>query len=137
MKIEKVIYELYESDYSYIKDITEADAHEIDREIYLVLDNGKHIYISWSNEPMQFSVGYKDHHWFKNEPDKTMEATSWKIWKDTIGQEFEFVYHDKNNQVLELKSTNTSVYFAPLEKENNNWSIDVLHISNTLPTVGS
>ena len=132
-----MLYELYDSDYSYIKDKQDADSHEINREIYLVINNGKHVYISWSDKPMQFSVGYKESRWFKNEPDKTLDASTWKIWRDIIDQECELIFHDNNHQILELKCNNTSVYFAPLEAKENNWSIDVLHISNNVPCISS
>ena len=131
--LHKVIYELYDSDYLYIQDKIDADTHEIDREIDLVLDNGKHIYISWSDKPIQFSVGYKDSRWFNNESDKTLDASSWKMWKPLIGEGFELVFHGDNNQILELRARNTSIYFSPLEIKDQNWSIDVLHISSNKP----
>lgn len=135
--VTKVIYELYNSDYSYIKDRLDADTHEIDREICLVLDDGKNIYISWTESPIQYSIDYKGSRWFKNEPDKVLEASSWKLWKPIIGKVFELIFHDKNNQLLELRCKNASVYFSPLEISEPggepNWESDVLHISSNKP----
>jgi hypothetical protein len=135
--VTKIIYELYNSDFSNIKDSLDADTHEIDREIYIALDDGERIYISWANTPIEYSIDYKESSWFENESEKVLDASSWKIWKPIIGKSFELIFHDKNKQLLELKSKNASIYFSPLEicgsSDGPSWSTDVLHISSNKP----
>jgi len=136
--VSKVIYELYESDYLYLKDKLDDDTHEINREICLVLDNGEHIYISWADTPIQFSIGYNKSRRFQNKPDKTLEASSLKLWKPIIGEVFDLIFHDKNKQLLELRCKNKSIYFAPQETNENtgeSWNTDILHISSNKPPI--
>lgn len=135
MKIEKVVYELYESDYSCIRGHENSDMHEIDREICLDLEDGRHIYVTWVSEPVQYAVGYKEGRWNVNEPDILIEASEWKIWRPLIKKNCEFIYHDEWHQILELKCNESSIYFS--SQEEGSWLSDVLHISATKPVCGN
>lgn len=44
MKIQKVVYELYESDYSGIVGHENNDSHEINGEVHLITDDGENFY---------------------------------------------------------------------------------------------
>ncbi len=135
MKIEKVIYELYESDYLCIKGNENSNVHEIDREVRIELEDGMHVYVSWSNEPVQYSVGYKEERWNINVPEITIDVSSWKMWGGLIGQSCKFIYNDKAHQILELKCSEHSIFFS--SQEDGCWEMDVLHISSSKPTVSS
>jgi hypothetical protein len=131
MKISKVFYELFNSDYLSIKGHENDDFHEIDREICLEFTDGTKIYISWADKPIQFCIGHKDSSWNINQPEIILDASEWKIWKNIINQEVEIIYLDNEKQILELKSKNTSIFLS--SQENCNWETDVLHISLIKP----
>lgn len=135
MKIVKVVYELFESDYSRILGHENDNSHEIDREVRLITDDGANIYVSWANEPIQFSVGYKDSSWNINKPEREIEASHWNMWKPIIRQECKLVYVNKEHQILELKSSGGSIYFS--SQEQGCWESDVLHISTNRPKYSS
>jgi len=133
MKLKRVVYELYEVDLVSLHDHPEW--HEIDREIYLEFENGEKKFFSWCNEPIQYSVGIKDHRFNVNEPDHVMDASSWNMWQGLIGNEVEFISREESHQILELRGQGTSVYLSSQEK--GSWFSDVLHISKTLPKFSS
>ncbi|PHS16809.1 MAG: hypothetical protein COA86_11115 [Kangiella sp.] len=128
MKLKRVIYELYEIDLVSLHD--QSEWHEIDREIFLEFDNGEKMYFSWCNEPVQFSIGSKNHRFNENQPDHIVDASGWDIWKDLIGDNIQFTYKE-THQILEVKGQSKSVYLSSQEK--GSWYADVLHISDTLP----
>jgi len=135
MKLNKVLYELYESDHSCIKGHENSEVHEIDREICLEFDEGNRIYVSWTDAPIQFSVDYKESQWNMNNPDIVVDASSWKMWKPLIGKSCEFIFHGEEHQVLELKCSDKSIYFSSQDK--GSWFSDVLHISASKPLYNS
>ncbi len=130
MKVQKVVYQLFESDYEDIAARKNDDTHIIDREVRLDIDKGNSIYISWTEKPIQFSVGYQGRSWF-NEPEKVIDTSNWSLWKPIIGKECELNYQDKYHQLLELKGEELSVYFS--SQENGQWESDVLNISRDKP----
>ncbi|WP_418357061.1 hypothetical protein ACNH6B_11495 [Shewanella basaltis] len=135
MKLERVIYELYEIDFGSLKGESESDSHELDREIYLEFESGEKVYFSWCNEPVQYCIGFQSGRFNANEPDHVVEATNWSVWRDLIGQELSFVFTDKSHQILELKGQTSSVYLS--SQEQGSWVADVLHISKSLPIIGN
>jgi len=135
MKISKVVYELYQSDYSCIRGSEEGDTHEIDREIRIEAENGERIYISWTDSPAQYSVGYKTSRWSKNDPEVTVDVSHWKVWQTLIAENCELIFHGDEHQVLEIRCPCASVYVS--SQENGKWFSDVLHISSSRPKVSS
>ncbi|RYV01544.1 hypothetical protein SOPP22_14265 [Shewanella sp. OPT22] len=135
MKLERVIYELYEVDFYSLKGESDSDFHEIDREIYLEFESGKKVYFSWCNEPVQYCIGFQSARFNANEPDHVIEVTNWGVWQDLIGQELSFIFTDESHQILELKGQTSSVYLSSQEK--GSWVADVMHISKGLPVVSN
>ncbi len=135
MKIEKIFYELYESDALWLKGKESSEIHEIDREVCIKVENDEDIYISWASEPIQFSIGYKSTSWNTNKPDTILDVSDWKMWEPVIGKEFKLNYCDDNHQILELNTVDTSIYFS--SQEDGNWESDVLHISSKKPNINS
>ena len=135
MKLKRVIYESFEIDFGSLKGQSDSESHEIDREIYLEFETGEKFYFSWCNEPVQCCIGLKRERFNENEPDHVIEATSWKVWRELIGQDISFVFIDESHQVLELKGQSSSTYLS--SQESGSWVADVLHISISLPVIGN
>lgn len=133
MKLKRVIYELYDIDLVSLHD--QLEWHEIDREICLEFDGDCRRYFSWCNEPVQYSVGIRDHRFNVNEPDHVIDVSEWTIWEGLIGSDIDFIYRDELHQVLELRGKSGSVYLS--SQEQGSWQADVLHISNALSAPGS
>lgn len=132
MKLIRVIYELFESDYAFIQGNENGDIHEIDREVCLVTYEGK-LYVSWSSEPYQYCIGYKQSSWYTNEPAVVIDASSWFMWAPLINNEFSLSFIDPSHIFLELNSSNGKLYFSAQEK--GLYGIDVCHISTRYPEV--
>ena len=135
MKLNRVIYELFEIDFGSLKGQSGSESHEIDREIYLEFETGEKLYFSWCNEPVQCCIGFKPERFNANEPDHVIDATNWKVWCELIGQEICFVFTDESHQILELKGQSSSVYLS--SQERGSWEADVLHISKDLPIISN
>ena len=84
---------------------------------------------------MQYCIGFKPGRFNANEPDQVIDATNWKIWRELIGQEINFVFTDESHQILELKGQSSSTYLS--SQERGSWVADVLHISKVLPIIGN
>ncbi|MCF7513630.1 hypothetical protein L3V43_06990 [Pseudoalteromonas sp. L23] len=135
MKLKRVVYELYEVDFVSLEGEADSDFHEIDREIFLEFESGEKIYFSWCSEPVQYCIGFRPERFNANEPDHAVDTTSWKIWRNLIGQDISFVFIDDSHQVLELKGQSSSTYLS--SQERGSWVADVLHVSKGLPVVGN
>ena len=132
MKLQRVIYELFESDLASLRDF--SDWHEIDREIFLEFENGEKRYFSWCDEPIQYSMGMQDERFNTGEPDHILDVSNWDMWQSLIGTKIEFI--DKEpHQIIEVKGPKKSVYLS--NQEQGSWFSDVLHISNELPKISS
>jgi hypothetical protein len=133
MKIVRVVYKLFESDFTSLKG--NSDSHEIDREICLEFDSGRKLYFSWCQKPIQFSVGFQEQSFNTNEPERSLDVSNWDIWKPLIGNRIELVYLDNNHQILQLKGVTSSIYLS--SQEQGIWEADVLHISSKMPKYAS
>jgi len=133
VKLQKVVYELFESDYASIAGNENAKVHEIDGEVRLVFDGGKTVFVSWADKPVQYCVGFQQRSWNDSEPEMRIAASEWKMWAPCVGQAVELIFLDKERQVLEVRSPEGSVFFCSMEEDD--YYQDVLHITSEKPSV--
>ena len=110
MKLRNIEYELYESEYDYVSNMSNSKLNELDREIKLEFDNGKIIYIYWTDEPVQFCVGFGENRSYITKPEKTIETTKWKLWAPFIGTNIDIKYTEKDHEMIELSNENHSLF---------------------------
>lgn len=129
MKIKKIYYHLFNSDWDDIKTHINKLPHIIDGEIELQLYSKKSIYISWTNSPVMYSIGCSETTWCGN-LDVSIEVSNWDIWKYFIDKEIKLIFLGKDNQILKIGDDKKSIYINSYE--NNNWFVDVVYISDVM-----
>lgn len=129
--LQKVIYELFESEKGVFKDSKSNISHTIDRELYLEFHNQKRVFISWNSAPVQYAVGLQENSFFDTNQKIIVDASGHPIWRRLIGQHIETIMLDKDNQVLEIRSPVASVYISTCE--DGNWLSDAITISDKKP----
>lgn len=111
MKLDNVIYELYDSEYEYALGLSNSIKHELDREVRLEFDDDTVIYVHWSDEPIQFCVGYKSTRAYSTEPEKTINVSGWAMWLPFINKEINIAYIEDDNEMIEISAEKNSLFF--------------------------
>ena len=128
--IRHVIYELFEFEASVLEDAGSSEEHRIDREIRFEMSDGSCWFASWTNTPVQYSVGFRKESFFLSGECVTRDASNHPLWANLIGKPIEFVVTD-GAQVVEVRSTSASVFLS--SQENGRWEMDVLTVSRLRP----
>ena len=131
MKLNKVIYELYDSEYEYAMGLSDSEKHELDREVRLEFDDDTVTYVYWSDEPIQFCVGYKSTRAYSTEPEKIINVSNWPMWQPFINNEINIAYIEDNNEMIEISTKNNSLFFWA----GGNHGSDTLCVSTQKPKV--
>jgi hypothetical protein len=129
--LQKVFYDLFESEANVLDDPESHFSHTIDRELCLEFGDGKKVFISWCNVPVQYAIGMGTTSFFVSEDYVRLDASSHPMWKRVMGQPAEFLVLNDEHQIIELRSPVGSIYFSTFE--NGQWGSDVITVSTKMP----
>jgi hypothetical protein len=129
--LQNVFYDLFDFEADTLDGPESHFSHTIDRELCLELVDGRKIFISWWDVPVQYSVGMGEISFFKPEEYVRVDACSHPMWKGIIGQPVEFLVLDDGHQIVELRSPVGSIYFST--SQDGQFGYDALTVSTTMP----
>ena len=135
MTPKRIVFEMFESDL-FSLDIS-SNHHEIDREVRLEFTDHQTIFVSWEimEDGNEYKITYSDKRFFEGKADVIRDMSSLPIFRAMIGQHCSFGHIDPMQQILHLRSKHASIYFS--SQENDDWGMDVVHISNEKPSFNS
>jgi hypothetical protein len=112
-----------------------ADEHIVDREIELTGIDGSVKHVSWTGDPVEYCIGVQESSWFVAGDVKVIPMTSAPLWRSLIGQSIEFIWHDDDHQILEIRGYGAPVFLS--SRERDCWYADTITISRLQPVVPS
>lgn len=129
--LDRVMYDLFQSEASVLDDPGSGERHLIDREIRFEMSDGLCWFASWTSAPIQYSIGVQRESFFRTGDSITRNASNHPLWIRLIGHPTEFLFLDKGNQVVEVRSPDAFVFLS--SQENGNWAMDVMTVSRLRP----
>lgn len=131
--LRRVVYELFQFEAGTLDDPASTEQHFIDREIRFEMSDGSCWFASWTNTPIQHSVGIQRERFFADGEPVTRDASTHPCWTALIGHPIEFVFLDERHQVVEVRSLSASVFLS--SQENGDWAADVTTVSRARPEI--
>ena len=130
MRLNKVTYELFESDVIYLSSLEKSDPHEIDREIRLSFDGEEDVFISWEQTSafgrIYFMMSFGTQCHFGNEA-VSQDYSEHAFWRPLVGAEIQISHVDFLKQAVRISSSSYEVFCYA--RENSNWGRDVTQIT--------
>jgi hypothetical protein len=135
MLLKRVEYHLFDHEIDHI-DHTGDGSHELDRELCLIDNEERKIFISWRQNKDSFHVEISDKSFFTNDG-AVHDASSYDFWQKMLGDDVELKYRDAGKQVLQISAGDCLVYVCAYETQwqtkSGYWGADTLHICRSLP----
>lgn len=128
----RVVYDLFEFEASVLDEPGSSEVHRLDREIRFEMSDGSCWFASWTNAPVQYSVGFRKESFFLPGDCVARDVSNHPLWADLVGKAIEFVVIDGAHQVVEVRSPSASVFLS--SQENGQWEMDVLTVSRLRPS---
>lgn len=137
MELQRVVYNLFESDAQVLDASPSAEFHQIDREIVLEGRQGERIYVSWeespdADDPSVYRVACRGQSFFTPGVPVVRDYSEHELWQPLLETEIELSFRDADHRVLEIRGAGRSVFVCSYE--TGSWGADVLHISSAVPS---
>ena len=125
-------YRLFLGEESSVLAAEQCEAHDFGGELVLNFDSGDQIFVSWVNEPVQYSIGIKDgSHFLPKANLSSYDVSHSKMWAGLVGHEVSLKFVSENNQILEISSANDHVLACSFER--GYWWADEVTICKEAP----
>jgi len=112
MRLHRVAYGLFEHEAGATWP-AEADSwHHLDGEVVLTFSDGATEFISWSSEPVQYSVGRSATTPFLPEVLQSVDMTTHPMWREIVDSDVSLRFMDDERQVLQIASGARSVFIS-------------------------
>ncbi len=131
MILSNVQYQLFESDAWWLDKNYKLSYHEIDGEIKLEFEDQVSLHISWDSQPAQYCICYGSQAFFSKGLPVTRPLTKSSIWRKLVGKDICLKFLDNEQQVLEIRSGENTVYCCSME--DGNWWMNTIHVTNQKP----
>ncbi|HJZ90513.1 MAG TPA: hypothetical protein VKE40_06540 [Gemmataceae bacterium] len=119
MRLERVIYELFESEGGAVRRDPAAQCDEVTRQVRLEGAAGERVYISWAwgrGQPDYF-LEHAPGSFFTNSPDAELDVTASPVWRPLVRREVIIGYRDNEWQVIEVRAGEAVVYCCSFQMD--------------------
>lgn len=132
MRLHRVAYGLFEHEEGATWP-AEADSwHHLDGEVVLTFSDGAAEFISWSSEPVQYSVGRSTTTHFRPGALRLVDMTMHPMWRGIVGNDVSLRFMGDERQVLQIASDARAVFISS-QSEDGGFLGDCVRVSAKNP----
>lgn len=132
MRLQRVAYGLFEHEAGATWP-AEADGwHHLDGEVVLTFSDGATEFISWSSEPVQYSIGRSTTTHFRPEVLRSVDMTTHPMWRGIVDRDVSLRFMDDERQVLQIAG-GALVVFISSQYEDGGFLGDCVRVSAKNP----
>ena len=129
-------YRLFQGEESSVLAAEKSETHDFGGELVLTFEGGHKTFISWVNEPVQYSIGMKEiSHYVAEAELFCHEVSHSKMWSSLIGHEISLKFIAADNQILEISSAMDHVLVCSFER--GQWWADEVMICKEAPPLNN
>lgn len=133
MVLARVIYELFETEAGIADVADRAEPVYLSRQLRLEFTDTTPVFIAWTwglLPESDYHVGWSHESFCKGPLEVELDATRTAIWIKLVGHSVSLHFRDAEQQVLEVRSPETTVFCCSFEQW---WHADTLYIGRSLP----
>lgn len=113
MTLARIIYELFPFEELYFAADEASGWHQLDGQVRLEMTDGTSQFVSWGNEPLQYSIEVRSESFFSDGAvTKHFDMSRHSYWTGLVGKSIEFDYVDQGHQVLRLFADKTELFLS-------------------------
>ncbi|WP_019139445.1 hypothetical protein [Noviherbaspirillum massiliense] len=129
MILSHVTYELLPFEELYFAADEASGWHQLDGQVRLDMADGTSQFVSWGNEPLQYSIEVRSESFFSpGGVTKHIDVSAHSYWTGLVGKHICFDYVDKGHQVLRL-SADINELFLSSQYDDGTFQGDCVRVS--------
>lgn len=132
MRLRQVAYGLFEHEAGATWPAELDSWHQLDGELVLTFSDGSIDFISWSSEPVQYSVGRSATTHFRLEALLRVDMTAHPMWRGIVDSDVSLQFIDDERQVLQIASSARAVFISS-QYEDGGFLGDCIRVSARNP----
>lgn len=130
MLLANVHYEIFSSEAGSFTG--ESDWHQLDGEVRLGFTDAPEIFISWGNEPLQYSVEVRGASFFSAGCLSSLQMSTHSYWESLIGHELSIAHLDKDHQILRVSAVPGEVFLSS-QYDDGTFQGDCIRVNQRTP----
>lgn len=130
MVLAAVHYEIFPSEA--LSFAGEGDWHQLDGEVRLGFTDAPEMFISWGNEPLQYSVEVRSTSFFSAGRLSSLQMNANPYWQSIIGHELSIAHIGMEHQILKLSAVPGEVFLSS-QYNDGTFEGDCIRVSQCTP----
>ena len=130
MVLATVHYEIFPSEVGSFTG--ECGWHQLDGEVRLGFTDAPEMFISWGNEPHQYSVEVRSASFFSAGRLSSLQMSAHPYWQSLIGHELSIARMDTEHQILRLSAVPGEVFLSS-QYDDGTFQGDCIRVSQRTP----
>lgn len=104
----------------------------MDGQVVLDFSDGESVFISWGNDPVQYSIERRSQSFFNVGALTSVDMTNHPYWSGMIGHEIQMAYSDEEHQVLRISDRENFVFLSS-QYDDGTFEGDCVRVSKKNP----
>lgn len=110
----------------------EGEWHQLDGEVRLGFTDAPEMFISWGNEPLQYSVEIRGASFFSAGSLSSLQMSEHPYWQSLIGHELSIAHMDTEHQILKVSAVPGEVFLSS-QYDDGTFQGDCIRVNQRKP----
>lgn len=131
-KLLTIWYRIFEYDEPSVEMALHGETHDQGGEILFIFEDGRELFVSWVNQPVQYAIGIKEStHYLPSANLTNFDVSSSAMWCDLVGHAVAFDFVATGNQILKVSSVTGHTFICSFR--DGGWFCDAMTICKEAP----